>query len=69
MGGILFRTFFAGLCWMVAWAVATGLVNFAGRLGLLTLLTSGADAAGRTSGELALIKSLQCYWIQVHLAF
>jgi len=31
--------------WTVAWIVA-GLVNLAGRIRLLTLLTSGAGAAG-----------------------
>ena len=47
-GGTLFRVFFAGLRWMAAWADAAGLVNFAGRTEWLTLLTCGADAAGRT---------------------
>ena len=55
MGGILCRVFFAGFCWM-ARAAGAGLVNFSERTGLLTLLISGADAAGCISGEFALMK-------------
>jgi len=43
---------------MAGWAVAAGLVNFAGRAGLLAFLTSVADAAGCASGEIALIGNL-----------
>ena len=43
---------------MAALAVAAGLVSFAGQAGFLILLASGADADGRTSGELTGIKYL-----------